>query len=175
MHGLACRSLASAVSDGLLSSLATSLPAANRHNFRRSETPGGASGWTPLAIPNQSPELDDAQPTASVVRPGTPAKSFGLRVSSAAPAAAAVVPMAMSAARFLETRGYETSRRRRCEAFRDGTTPSTPKNTRATASCSAVRGPRENSYQATALISIGVSELASSSSRSLSGPRTDSA
>lgn len=79
-------------------------------------------------------------------RSGIPAKSRALRVSRTASSAAAVVPIAMSAARRRgEPRRRKTSAARSAKASEKGTIPSSRKNDRATASCSGVRGPRENS------------------------------
>lgn len=65
--------------------------------------------------------------------------------------------------------------RRGGDGSEKGTIPSSANKARAVASCSGVLGPRENSYQATALILIVRPDSATSSSRRLSGPAAVSA
>ncbi len=79
-----------------------------------------------------------------------PAKSRAFRVTRSASIATAETPIAMSAARRRgEPRLLNTSAETAASSSEKGTMPSSKKNDRATASCSGVRGPRENSYQAT--------------------------
>ena len=60
-------------------------------------------------------------------------------------------------------------------ASANDTIPDSPKKDRATAICCGVRGPRQNPYQAMALISSVASDPASACRLRRSGPRADSA
>jgi hypothetical protein len=112
------------------------------------------------AIETEPPDRGTETQVPSV-RSGIPAKSLALRVINVAPAIDAVTPIEMSAARLRgEPNDLKTSAAAAAIDSEKGMIPSAPKKERAVASCSGVRGPRENSYQATALNPISLPDSA---------------
>ena len=144
-----------------------------RGELRRADN-GDWRGPTPFEWPSGVIAPVFQPPAASsTTRPGMPLKSLALRLTSVARRAAAVTPIATSAARRRgEPSWRKTSAALAAKSSSKATTLPSPRNARAVATCSGVLGPRQNSNHATALTSIVSRDAASSSSRRRSGPRS---